>query len=355
MSDPEIICERRGAAGFILLNRPDALNALTPPMVRALGASLLQWDQDPAIARVVIRGAGNRAFCVGGDIRLIRDQGLAGDHASQLSFWRAEYQLNRMIARYKKPYVALMDGFVMGGGAGVSIHGSHRIAGDRLAFAMPEVSIGFFPDVGSTFFLSRLPHRIGVWLALAGARIGAGDACASGLATTFVPSAEYDALAEALTLQGDTNALIARFSAPAPAPATAAHFKLIETCFDAPDIATILSRLDAAAARSSDSFATVTAAGLRQNSPTSLAIALRQMQLGAGLTIEDALRAEFRIVSRICRRHDLYEGVRAAIIDKGSAPQWRPARLEDIVPSDIDTCFAPLGADELEFPMEALA
>ena len=347
MAESEIICERRGAAGRVLLNRPKALNALTPGMVRDLATALGRWASDGAIERIVVRGAGDRAFSAGGDIRLIYDQGRAGDHDSQLAFWREEYQLNRAIARFPKPYVALMDGFVMGGGAGVAIHGSHRIAGDRLGFAMPEVSIGFFPDVGATWFLPRAPGGLGAYLGLTGARIAAGDACRAGIASAYVPSTAFDALADALTAPGDTDALIAPFVRPAPDGLLDAHRALIDACFGAADPLTLLAGLDAAAA-GGDGFAGATAATLRSKSPTSLSIGLRQMRAGAGLTIEEALRVEFRIVSRICRMPDMYEGIRAAIIDKGQSPQWRPARLEDINPSDIDACFAPLGARELD-------
>jgi enoyl-CoA hydratase len=345
MSEPEIICERRGAAGCVLLNRPGALNALTPGMTRALGEALASWADDDAVARVVVRGAGDRAFCAGGDIRLIFEQGRAGDHASQLAFWREEYRLNRLIARYPKPYVALMDGFVMGGGAGVSIHGSHRIAGDRLGFAMPEVSIGFFPDVGATWFLPRLPGGFGAYLGLTGARIGAGDALATGLATAYVPSDRFAALAEALTAPGDTDAIVGRFAAPAPEARLASHRAIFDVFGAAQDPLSLLAGLEGM----DDDFARETARVLRTKSPTSVAIGLRQMHIGGDLSIEEALRVEFRIVSRICRMPDFYEGVRAAIIDRSRPAIWSPARFEDIDPVAIDACFDTLGADELTF------
>ncbi len=348
MDEAEIICERRGACGFVLFNRPRALNALTPGMTLALAEALAAWERDPAVERVVARGAGERAYCAGGDIRLIYEQGLAGDHAGQLAFWRAEYRLNQTIARYPKPYVALMDGFVMGGGVGVAIHGSHRIAGDKLGFAMPEVGIGFFPDVGATYFLPRLPGALGTYLGLTGARVGAGDAVATGLASAFAPSSRFDDLAEALTKTGDTDAIVAAFSTNAPPPELAAHRRLIDACFGAPDIAGVLRGLDAAAA-AGDAFAGATAVALRKMPPTSLAIGLRQMRLGGELSIEEALRVEFRVVSRVCRMPDFYEGIRAAIIDRDGAPKWTPARLEDVDPAVVDACFAPLGADELAF------
>src|SRR4051812_5046490 len=193
MAEAELLCERRGAAGLVTLNRPQALNALTHGMVLALRRALDEWADDPAVTRVVVLGAGERAFCAGGDIRHLYDLGKAGRHEEALRFWRDEYPLNVRIKRYPKPYVTLIDGIVMGGGVGVSLHGSHRVAGDRYQFAMPEVGIGFFPDVGATYALPRLPGRMGLYLALTGERARAADALAFGLATHAVPSA---ALAE---------------------------------------------------------------------------------------------------------------------------------------------------------------
>ena len=343
MSEPELICERRGAAGCVLLNRPKALNALTPGMVAGLAAALDAWERDPAVERVVVRGAGERAFCAGGDIRLIHDLGKAGDHAAQMAFWRDEYRLNARIARYPKPYVSLIDGIVMGGGVGVSAHGSRRVAGDRYSFAMPEVSIGFFPDVGASYFLPRLPGQAGVWLALTGARIGAGDACSLGLATHFCPSGEHAALAEALCGRGDTDVLLARFAAPAPPPKFSHARGVIDACFARASVAEIIAALEAAGG----DFAAETLATLAGKSPTSLVLTLRQMREGARLALPDVLRMEYRIVWRVCRGREFQEGVRAAIIDRDNRPSWSPARLEDVRAADIEACFAPLGADEL--------
>ena len=348
MAISDIICERRGAAGFVLLNRPQALNALNHDMVLGLDAALAAWAHDPAIERVVISGAGGRAFCAGGDIRLLYELGVAGRIAEQLDFYRDEYRLNQRIARYPKPYVALLDGYVMGGGVGVSIHGSHRIAGDRLAFAMPEVSIGFFPDVGATFFLPRLPDFVGSYLAVTGARIGAGDAVALGLATTHVPSDRFAELARALEAPGDTDAIIAAFSAPPPPGTLGPHRALIAQAFGPGEISDLLQTLESASAQGS-AFAADTLALLAAKSPTSVAIGLRQMAEGRSADIEAALRIEFRIVSRVCRMGDFYEGVRAVIIDKDNQPRWSPARLEEIDDVTIDACFARLGEGELTF------
>jgi enoyl-CoA hydratase len=348
MSEPEVIVERRGVAGFITLNRPKALNALNLGMVWTIAAALDEFEQDASIERVVVAGAGGRAFCAGGDIRLLYEQGKAGDHASQLAFWREEYILNRRIKRYPKPYIALIDGIVMGGGVGLSAHGANIIASERYVFAMPEVGIGFFPDVGATYVLPRLPHLIGLYLALTGERASAGDAFAFGLADAFIESRRIGELTAALEDSAPTGQILARFKAPPPASALAASTTLIERCFAGETIAACLAALEAAAGEGAALAKTALAAMLAK-SPTSQAIALRQMQIGASLSFEEAMGIEFRIVSRICRGFDFYEGVRAVIVDKDNRPQWRPGRAADVNKEDIDTYFAPLGADDLVF------
>lgn len=349
MSEPEITCEKVGHCGVITLNRPAALNALTLNMVREIARALDLWESDPAVGCVLIRGTGDRAFCAGADIRVLYELGRAERYADQLGFWREEYILNRRIKLYPKPYVALIDGIVMGGGVGVSVHGSHRVAGDKYSFAMPEVGIGFFPDVGATFFLPRLPGKAGVYLALTGARIAGGDAIAFGLASAYTPSERHAALAQRLIDGEEISAAIAAESAPAPNSALIGQRHFIDGCFAAATLPAILEEIDDAGYGGSE-FALATYATIRSKSPTSLAIALRQMQLGAKLDIEEALRTEFRIVARIAKGHDFYEGVRATIIDKDNRPRWSPAEVEMIKPGDIDPYFAPPLEGELEFP-----
>jgi enoyl-CoA hydratase len=347
MSEPEVLIERRGCAGLLVLNRPKALNALTLNMVRLVAAALDEWERDSAVERVIVKGAGGRAFCAGGDIRLLYEQGRAGDHAAQLSFWGEEYRLNRRIKRYPKPYVALADGIVMGGGVGLSAHGSRLIAGEGLAFAMPEVGIGFFPDVGATYLLPRLPRRIGLYLALTGLKIGAADALALGLAQAIVPSARIGELAEALQDRAPIDSIVASFAAPAPASSLTSEAATIERCFGRNTLPDILADLLQAASDSPLAKAALEA--MRAKSPTSQAIALRQALTGEDMSFEEAMRTEFRIVSRICRGHDFYEGVRAVIVDKENRPQWRPGAHSEISPAAIDAYFAPLGEGELSF------
>jgi enoyl-CoA hydratase len=343
--------ERRGAAGFIILDRAKALNALTLPMVRVIAEALDVFEGDERVERVVIASAGGRAFCAGGDIRRIYEQGKAGDHAAQLAFWREEYQLNRRIKRYSKPYVSLIDGIVMGGGVGLCVHGSHRVASENCVFAMPEVGIGFFPDVGATYALPRLAHRVGVYLAATGLRAETGDVVALGLAQGFVPSASFGPLATALEAPGPLKDILARFAASPPPANFMAEAPRIEGWFARLDRAAIVEKLGAAADGSP--LAQAALAAMLGKSPTSQAITLRQMELGAGVSFEDAMRLEFRVVSRICRGHDFYEGVRATIIDKDQSPRWEPGADEPIDPAAIEAYFAPLGADELTFPEPA--
>jgi enoyl-CoA hydratase len=359
----DILLERRGTAGVITLNRPAALNAVNMIMVRALRDALERWRHDDTVSRVVVTAAGGKAFSAGGDLRAIYDAGSSGRQQESLGFWREEYALNAAIRHYPKPYVALIDGIVMGGGVGVSVHGSHRVAGDRFDFAMPEVGIGFFPDVGATWFLPRLPGEIGTYCALTGARLKAADAVAAGIATHRVPSARLAELAEALCGAEPVDAVMAGFSSPAlpaaadgkdaPAPkegVIAAHRGAIDRIFAAAGVEDILASLDAEAAAgggasAAASWAGGVAAAIRTKAPLSLKIALAQMRRGRRWTFADCVQAEFRIVSRVVYGHDFYEGIRAVIIDKDNRPQWRPDTLAAVTADAVDNHFAPIESE----------
>ncbi len=336
-ADDTVLCERRGAAGLITLNRPKALNALTLEMVRAMRRALDAWAADPAVTRVVVQGAGERAFCAGGDIRRIHEEGNAGRYAEAETFFREEYELNALIQRYPKPYIALIDGIVMGGGVGVSLHGSHRVAAERTTFAMPETGIGFFPDVGATHALPRLPGFVGTYLALTGERIGQGDVLAFGLATHAAAAARFPEIRDALAEGGPVEAAIGAGEAPTPGPLHAER-ALVESCFSADTVPEVLARLDAAGSE----FAQTTAATIRTRSPTSLVLALAQMRRGATLSFPEAMRLEYRILCRILRGHDFYEGVRSVLIDRDGKPDWQPATLAAVTPADIEAHFAPM-------------
>ncbi|MCA0423015.1 MAG: enoyl-CoA hydratase/isomerase family protein [Proteobacteria bacterium] len=343
-TEPEVIIEQRGQAGLITLNRPRALNALTHGIVREVLAALNRWVEDAAVTRVIIRGAGEKAFCAGGDIRAVHDLGKAGKHGEALAFFRDEYIMNRTIKRYPKPYVALLDGIVMGGGFGISVHGSHRVAGDRFSFAMPEVGIGFFPDVGGTFVLPRLPFEAGRYLALTGGRINRGDAMTLGIATHAVPSARFEMVVDALVTGGDIEATLKAHAAPVDSAPILTHRDAIARIFAGGSVPAIMAALE----RDGGDFALATLAMMRSKSPTSMAIALEQMKRGPALSFEACMTTEMRIVTRILDGTDFYEGVRSVIIDKDQKPQWQPASIEAVDPADITRYFAPM-ANDLEF------
>jgi enoyl-CoA hydratase len=342
--EPEVLIAQRGAAGIIVLNRPKALNALTHAMVRAIWPQMLAWKDDPAVSRVIVSGSGEKAFCAGGDIRALYDLGKAGRQAEARPFWREEYTLNHLLKTYPKPVVSLLNGIVMGGGVGMSFHGSHRVASEKLMFAMPEVGIGFFPDVGASWFLPRLPHRIGTYLALTGARIGLGDAMALGLATNAVESTRIAELATKLEVDEPVDAILQRFAMPAPAAPLLEHRSLIAEAFAEHTLPAIMAKLSQAALGSS-LFASKTLETLQAKSPTSMAIALEQVKRGASMGFADVMRMEYRIVCRIADGLDFYEGVRAVIVDKDQRPLWTPARLEELDPAAIARHFAPLADD----------
>ena len=352
MSDNDILFERRGAAGIVTLNRPKALNAVTHGMALALRAQLDRWANDDAVTRIVVTAAGDRAFSAGGDIRVLYDLGKSGQHDAALQFWRDEYPLNAAIKNYRKPYVALIDGIAMGGGVGVSVHGSHRVAGDRFSFAMPEVGIGFFPDVGATWFLPRMPGELGAYCALTGERFGIGDAITGGIATHRVPSARFGALIDGLTGTVSVDAVLAAFSEPPGEGPVAQRKGTIDRLFAGDMVENILAALDREAVSGSGDaeWARKTAATIRTKSPLSLKLALAQVRRGKDWDFETCMRMEFRIVSRVIHGHDFYEGVRAVIIDKDNQPRWQPATLADVGEADVECHFAPLGPDELVLP-----
>jgi enoyl-CoA hydratase len=348
-ADADILFERHGAAGLVTLNRPKALNAVSHDMVRALRRQLDAWAGDGAVSRVIVTANGERAFSAGGDIRALYDQGKAGQQTQALEFFAEEYSLNNFIKRYPKPYVSLIDGIVMGGGVGISIHGSHRVAGDKYQFAMPEVGIGFFPDVGATWALPRLPGRIGTYLALTGERLRTADGVATGAATHHVRSDRFADLRDALCGAVSVDAVLAAFSEPAAKGEVSALQPTIDRLFAAPRVEEILTDLDREAGSPAVHavWAKKAADTVRTKSPLSLRIALEQMRRGAECAFDECMRIEFRIVSRVVYGHDLYEGVRAVIIDKDNAPRWQPASVDAVTDAEVARHFEPLGKDEL--------
>jgi enoyl-CoA hydratase len=349
----EILRERRGGLAVVTLNRPKALNTLTLGMYRTLDPELVAWGRDPAIRAVLIRGAGDRAFCAGGDVRAIYEAGRGQTTGLTADFFREEYHLIQRVYRFPKPYVALLGGITMGGGAGVSIHGSHRVATERFVFAMPETAIGLFPDIGATTFLNRCPGRIGRYLGLTGVRIKAADALYCGLVTHRVPNDRLAALTEALAglawRAGDersqVDGVLVDFS-EAAGPAPLAELRpAIDRCFAAETVEGIIAALEKEEAE----WSRAALASIAKASPTSLKISLRQLQLGAGFDVEEALRLEYRMTQHVMQRHDFFEGVRALLVDKDQAPKWRPASLDAVGADDVDFYFRPIGDRELRF------
>ncbi len=336
----EIRFERVGMAGVVTMTRAKALNAVTHRMVRALAAALDAWERDAEVALVVIRGEG-RAFSAGGDILDIYRAGLAGN--PPVDFFADEYRLNARIARFAKPYVALIDGIVMGGGVGVSFHGSHRVMTENALFAMPEVGIGFFPDVGGSHILPRLKDGYGMYLALTGNRIRRGDARWAGLTTHCVPAAALEPLLAALCAGEEADAAIGRFAEDVPAETDEATRRSIARHFSKDSLEEIVAGLAADA----DPVAVATLETIRKRSPTSVKVAFRQIRAGANLSMDACMRMEFRILTRMLAGTDFYEGIRAAIVDKGSTPVWKPATLEEVADAQVDAYFAPLGSGEL--------
>ena len=347
MSSEDLLIEQRGVAGVLTLNRQHALNAVTEEMVDAIARQLDIWENNQSIERVVIGAAEGRAFSAGGDIRHLYEQGMAGNHL--YDFFRREYLLNARIHAYPKPYVALVDGIAMGGGVGVSFHGSHVVAGGGMAFAMPEVGIGFFPDVGGSYLLSRLPGQIGLYLGLTGARIKQADAVWLGLADYAVNSERFPELAAALEQSGDTGAIIEGFTDDTAAPPLADRQGWIGDAFSASSVPEIIDTLQNVAANDDDQgkWAAETLAALNSKSLLSLAIAFRQIRAGRNLSMRECMAMEYRILTRILDGGNFYEGIRAAIIDKDQSPVWSPASLDEVTPEMVDRHFEPLGDREL--------
>lgn len=338
----EIRFERLGRAAVVTLTRPQALNAVTHRMVNALDRALDAWEVDGEVGVVVVKAEG-RAFSAGGDILHIYEAGRAGK--PPVDFFADEYRLNARIARFAKPYVALVNGIVMGGGVGVSFHGSHRVLTENAQFAMPEVGIGFFPDVGASHLLPGLGGSFGMYLALTGNRIRYGDALWSGLATHAVKAEDQAALLDGLAAIGDPDMVLRNLSFAANRETDQSALDAIARHFSQPSLHAIVDSLKQAAA--ADAFAEKTLATILTRSPTSLRVAWRQIRAGLTLSMDECMKMEFRILNRMLAGHDFYEGIRAAIIDKGSTPLWRPASLEDVGEAEIDAYFASLGAREL--------
>jgi len=322
---------RRANLGTIVLNRPAVLNAVDLDMFETLGRTLAAWERDPGIAAVVIRGNG-RAFCAGGDIASVRRAALANDAAHNDGLYRTEYSLNALIAAYTKPYVALIQGYCMGGGLGISVHGSHRVVAADALLAMPETAIGFFPDIGASYVLARLPGGLGHYLGLTGARLGAADALATGLATQYVGSHALPEIADAIVDAESIAATLARYASAPPAAAPRDDRAAIDRCFDAPSLLEVIERLE----NDGSPWAVATHERLRAASPTSVALTFAMIRQARSFELLTALRIEYQLAKKMWRRPEFQEGVRAMLVDKDRKPVWQPARIEDVDFTSID-------------------
>jgi enoyl-CoA hydratase/carnithine racemase len=353
MSDAEILFEVKDGLGILTLNRPKALNSLSHGMILEMEKVMPQWEKDPAVKAVVVRGAGDRAFCAGGDVAgLYREMRDNPTGTLRRDFFRDEYIVNRRIYRFAKPWISLIDGIDMGGGVGLSVHGSHSVASEKFLFAMPETTIGLFPDVGGGYFLSRLPGALGTFLALTSHRLKAADAQWAGIVDAYVPSAKMNELQAALgaaDLSGpDANRrvdkVIAGFAGDAGAPALPAMMPDIDRCFSAELLPEIVAKLE----KKGGEWADQQVAALMKLSPISMAITLEQLKRCANRSFEDSMTIEYRMSQRCMQKgHDFFEGVRALLIDKDQKPKWNPSTIEGVTQALVGEHFKPVSNDLL--------
>ncbi|MCA6125808.1 enoyl-CoA hydratase/isomerase family protein [Bradyrhizobium sp. WSM 1704] len=352
MADGDLIARKEGTAGIIRLNRPKAINAVTLEMFHDIDRALDAFEADPEVAVIVLEGAGERGLCAGGDIRALWESSkIKGDLGKIL--WRDEYILNARIKKFPKPYVAFMDGIVMGGGVGLSAHSRHRVVTEKTKLAMPEVGLGFFPDVGGTYLLSRSPGEIGTYFGLTGTTMNGPDAIYAKFADAVVPSAKLPALREALTkvARGTSSAeidrLIAGFATGETAGPVAAMQAKIDSWFAHDRMEDIVAALKA----DGSDMAQATLKTLSEKSPRGMVVTLKLLRLArAAETLEECLVREYRAALEVFASDDFREGVRAAVIDKDRSPKWSPDRIKGVTPEMVAPYFAEIGADELKFP-----
>ncbi len=333
-AEPSILLRREGRAGCLLMNRPKVLNALDQAMIRGFAQAIAQWRHDPDVALVLLEGAGGRGFCAGGDVARVRQAAIDGDRPTVEAFFAEEYEVNHGIASFGKPWISLIDGVCMGGGIGVSAHGSHRIVTSHALLAMPETIIALFPDVGGSHLMPRLPGAIGMWLSLTGDRLQGADAVHAGLATHYVPRAVLPELRAAL-VAGDVGA-VERLAETPPEASFAPHLDAINRCYSQGSIPAIVKALEA---EGSD-WARGQLETLRKVSPTSLFVTFELLRRGATMSLRDCLDMELRLTRVVVHEHpDFREGVRALLVDKDRKPAWAPAMIEAVDPAAIQKMF----------------
>ena len=349
----EIRFERRGRLGVVTLDRPHALNALSRPMVQRLSRQLAAWKDDPEVAAVLVKAVPGRAFCAGGDIRVVSDLLRTEGVDAATPFFRDEYRMNWRVHTFPKPYVALLDGITMGGGVGISVHGGFRVVTENTLFAMPETGIGFFPDVGATWFLPRCPGRIGPWLGLTGARLDGPDCLLAGVGTHPVPAAALPALeqrlVDAVLGDGDAHGIVAgcleEAAGPIGTPSLPNLRVRIDHCFGGAGVGEIVERLES----EPTGFGAEQLQALAAKSPLSVRVTFEQLRRGSDLDIEGCLALEYRMLHRVLAAGDFAEGVRALLIDKDKRPRWRYPTLAEVPDAEVEAAMAPLPGGDLGF------
>ena len=345
MSD-DVLISVEGGIGRIRLNRPKAIHALTTRMCEVMSEALLNWRADPAVLAIIIDHAEGRGFCAGGDVVMLWRSG-GGDAEDAKHFFFAEYRLNHLLFTYPKPTIAIMDGITMGGGVGISLPCKFRIATENTRFAMPETSIGLFPDVGGGWYLPRLPGQVGEFMALTGARLDGAECHYLGLATHYVPQASLPDLVERISTSPRLNGAIGNFAVTPPDAKIAENLPAITRCFSSYRLEDVLTALKA----DESEWAATELMTLGTKSPLSCKVSLRLLEEGASrASFEDEMRAEYALAGRVVRTHDFHEGVRALLIDKDNNPQWDPATPEEVDEEMLDVLFAPLHGHEAWTP-----
>jgi 3-hydroxyisobutyryl-CoA hydrolase len=346
--EQEVLFESVNGKGIITLNKPKALNALNLTMIRKIYPQLRAWESSQKL--VIIKGAGGKAFCAGGDVRAVTESAKARTKLYK-DFFREEYQLNALIGTLHIPYIALIDGITMGGGVGLSLHGQYRVATENTLFAMPETAIGLFPDVGGTYFLPRLGGKLGLFLALSGHRLKGGDLYKAGIAThmchvDMLPALEQDiiSLDPTSSKPKDIEKVLKKYHDQCPLAkkpfSLEARLPLINKAFNAKSVEEIIANLKNDS--TDPKWSTELAENMLKMSPTSMKVSMRALETGSQLDLQEALQVEYRLSQHCCENHDFIEGVRARLVDKDQNPQWKPKTLQEVTPEIVDSFFAPV-------------
>jgi 3-hydroxyisobutyryl-CoA hydrolase len=351
----EVLFERKGTTAIVTLNRPKALNALNISMIRLMTPRYKEYERDPHVKSIILKGAGDKAFCAGGDIRAIYDSKKKTPSTLYKDFFREEYILNYLIGTLQTPHIAFLNGITMGGGVGLSVHGKFRVATENTVFAMPETAIGFFCDVGGSYFLPRLPGELGMYLALTGARLKGVDVLKAGVATHYIPAAKLPQVEDEISKVRDSPAdiyidkLLTKFNdipTDLPKSEIETHRDTIDRIFGKKTLEDIFAELK----KENTEWANKVLETLSKMSPTSLKVVFKQLREGKKLSLDECLKMEYRISQRFMMHHDFFEGVRALLVDKDKNPKWECATIYDVSDADVQSYFDMLGPEELQLP-----